>query len=64
LHGTLVIETAVKYADIIKPQKPAFKNVVAFNILPVYPPGKIDQQFLENLFRNRISLFPVCFCSI
>ncbi len=36
-----IAEADVFYADIIQTQKSAFKNIVAFFVLPIYPPGKI-----------------------
>jgi len=50
LHFARGVVAAVKHADIIQAQKSPFKNIVAVTVFPVYPPGKIDEQFLKNPF--------------
>ena len=42
--------TAVKDTDIVQPQKAAFKYILSVRIYPVYPPGKIEQQFIKCSF--------------
>jgi hypothetical protein len=39
----LQLRTPVEYPDIIKTKKPPFKHIVSVRVLPVKPPGEIDQ---------------------
>jgi hypothetical protein len=41
---------AVKDTNIIKAEKASFKNVFAKLILPVHPPGEVEEQFIECRF--------------
>src|SRR4030095_7288656 len=41
----------VEDANVVQSQEAALENVVAFLILPVYPPGEIQQQLSERLFQ-------------
>jgi hypothetical protein len=43
LHSRRIMKTSVEYTNIIKAKKPTFEDVVAVHILPVYPPGEIDE---------------------
>ena len=42
----------VEQPDIIHSQKSAFKNIISLLVFPVYPPGKIQEQFQENGFQE------------
>src|SRR5260370_6464963 len=42
----------VKDSDIVEAEKSALKNVCAVGILAVYPPGKIQEQLVKNLFEE------------
>ncbi len=44
---------AVENADIVQSQKAALKNIVAVIIFAIYPPGKIEQQLVEDRFQKR-----------
>src|SRR5690606_3456089 len=35
---------SVNHADVVQSQKAPFKDIVAFCIFPVYPPGEIEHQ--------------------
>src|SRR5260370_13556787 len=43
---------AVKDSDIVAAEKSALKNVCAVRVLAVYPPGKIQQQLVQNFFEE------------
>src|SRR5438105_980958 len=38
----------VEDADVVQPEKAAGKQVFAFDVLAVDPPGEIDEEFVEN----------------
>ena len=38
----------VEDPDVIEAEEPAGEKIVAVEILPVHPPGEVDQQFLKN----------------
>src|SRR5262245_21241025 len=44
---------SIEHADVIQSEKAACKQVSAFDILPVYPPGKIDDQFLKTAGKEK-----------
>src|SRR5690606_16171940 len=44
---------SVEGSNIIKTQKSSPKYIIAVFILPVYPPRKIEQQFLKHTFKKR-----------
>ncbi len=39
---------AVERADVVKAEEAALEDVVAFEVLPVDPPGEVDQQLVED----------------
>src|SRR4051812_17561863 len=39
---------AVEYPNVVEPEKPALKNVPAFDILAVDPPGKVEHELVED----------------
>src|ERR1700751_4663544 len=43
---------AIKYSDIVEPQKSALKNIRAVWIFAIDPPGKVQQQFVKNLLQK------------
>src|SRR2546425_1141401 len=43
---------AVEHCDVVQTKKPALKNVIAFVVDFVYPPGKIDEQFMKAPFEE------------
>src|SRR5205823_13009625 len=44
---------AVENADVIEPEETARKEVVAFGVFAVHPPGEVEQQLLEHAFKKR-----------
>src|SRR6476659_10688544 len=42
----------VKDADVIKPEETAFENIAAAGVFPIYPPGEIYQQLVEDRFKK------------
>ena len=38
----------VDRADVVQPKEPALEQVVALGVLPVHPPGEVDQQLVED----------------
>src|SRR5262245_26130119 len=48
---------AVEQADVIQPQEAALKNIAAFGVFAIDPPGKIEQHLMKNaLQENRVML--------
>src|SRR5881398_3809438 len=47
----------IEYADVIEPQESSLKDVVTFGIFPIHPPGKGEQQFVEDRFEKRAVAF-------
>src|ERR1700741_345566 len=43
----------VESSDIIQPEKSALKDVATGDVLPVYPPGEIEKQLVEDTFQKR-----------
>ena len=43
---------AIEDADVIKPEESAFENIFAFRIFPIHPPGKGEEQFVEDCFQK------------
>jgi len=43
---------AIEYADVIKPEESAFKNIFASRIFPIHPPGKGKEQFVKDCFQK------------
>src|SRR5205814_9714590 len=43
----------IEYGDVIEPEKAAGKEVVAFGVLAIHPPGKVEQQLLRHAFKKR-----------
>src|SRR5579863_10551939 len=43
---------SVKSSYIIQTQKTAFKKIIPILVFPVYPPGKIEQKFMEDRFQK------------
>src|SRR5580765_5671898 len=43
---------AIEDSDVIEPQKAALENIGAVRVLAIYPPGKIQKQFMKNLFKE------------
>ncbi len=39
---------AIEHTNIIHAQKAALKDIFAFRILAIYPPGIVEQQFLKH----------------
>jgi hypothetical protein len=37
------MKASVEHTNIIEAKKPTLKDVIAIHILPVYPPGEIDE---------------------
>ena len=48
---------AIKNANVIKPEEPALENIVAFGILAIHPPGKSDEQFVEDSLQKSAIAF-------
>ncbi len=48
--------TAIKDADIIEAQESAFKDIIAFSVFAINPPGEIQQQLVKNAFEKRAIL--------
>ena len=44
---------AIEYADVIEPEESSLKDIVTFGIFPIHPPGKGEQQFVEDRFQKR-----------
>src|SRR5689334_19769840 len=44
--------TAVKNPDIIQAEKTTLEDVFTVPVFAVYPPGKVQQQFLENTLQK------------
>src|SRR4029077_16513821 len=42
----------IEYADVIEPEESSLKDVVTFGIFAIHPPGKGDQQFVEDRFQK------------
>src|SRR5438094_2416149 len=47
----------IEYADVIEPQESSLKDVVTFGIFPIHPPGKGEQQFVEDRFQKSAVAF-------
>jgi hypothetical protein len=45
----------VEEPDIIHAKESTFKNIVALLIFSVYPPGKVQEEFGKNGFKNLVS---------
>src|SRR5204863_6289009 len=43
---------AIEHADVIQTEESALEDVFPFRILPVHPPGKGDEEFVENRFEE------------
>src|SRR5438876_10543451 len=43
----------IENADVIKPEETAGEKIVAFGVLAIHPPGKVEQQLLEHAFKKR-----------
>src|SRR5438876_8306391 len=47
----------IEYPDVIEAEEAAGEKIVAFGVLAVHPPGKVEQQLLEYAFEKcRVSL--------
>src|ERR1700675_3671195 len=42
----------VEDSDVVQAQKTALENVHAVGVFAIYPPGEIEQEFVENLFKE------------
>src|SRR5437762_5487050 len=42
----------IEYADVIEPEEFALEDIVTFGIFPIYPPGKCEQEFVEDRFQK------------
>src|SRR5438132_160532 len=43
---------AIKDADVVKPKKATLEDVVAFRVLAIDPPGKVEQQFVKHALQE------------
>src|SRR5882757_4290214 len=43
---------AIKKTDIVHSQEASFKNIIAFRILSVDPPGEIEKQLVKDGFQE------------
>src|SRR5262249_13215481 len=43
---------AIEHADVVESQKPALEDVHPFRILPVHPPGEVEQQLVEDALQE------------
>ncbi len=48
---------SVEDADVIKTEKAALENISSLGVLAVHPPGKGDEQFVENGFEKSAIAF-------
>ena len=48
---------AIEDADVIEAEKAALEHVYAFGVFSVYPPGEIEQEFLENALEKSTVAF-------
>src|SRR5207249_354336 len=48
---------AIEYADVIESEESPLEDIVTFGIFPIHPPGKGEQQFMENRFQERAVAF-------
>ena len=55
------LHVSVECANIIESQKTSAKYVVSLFVFTVYPPGKIEKQFLKNTFKERNVGLPIYF---
>src|SRR5438067_11753669 len=44
---------AFEYTNVIESEESSLKDVVTFGIFPIHPPGKGEQQFVEDRFQKR-----------
>ena len=49
---------AVEDADVVQPQEPALKDVLAEAILAVHPPGEVQQEFVEGQLEKILVRLP------
>src|SRR6202008_868389 len=49
---------SVEYSDIVQTEEAALKDVHAFGIFPVHPPGEIQQKFVKDAFEEIAISFP------
>src|SRR5205814_6562149 len=42
----------IEYAGVIEPEESALEDIVTFGIFPIYPPGKSEQEFVEDRFQK------------
>src|SRR5205823_12778176 len=42
----------IEDADVVEPEKPAFKNIVVAGVLAIDPPREIQEQLMENAFQK------------
>ena len=48
---------AIEYADVIEAEESALENIFALGILPIHPPGKGDEHFVEDRFQKSAIAF-------
>src|SRR5665647_1071962 len=51
--ATRHLNTTVKNSNVIEPEKPSLENIIATGILPVDPPGKIDNKLMKYSLQKR-----------
>src|SRR5262249_8106603 len=44
---------SVEDADIVEAEEAALKNISAFGIFAIHPPGEVEQEFLEDAFQKQ-----------
>src|SRR5207248_10545704 len=49
---TRQLVATIDYGDVVKSKEAALEDVVAFSIDLIHPPGKVDQQLVEDLFQK------------
>src|SRR5438067_12579537 len=48
---------AIEYTNVIESEESSLKDVVTFGIFPIHPPGKGEQQFVEDRFQKSAVAF-------
>src|SRR5205814_1295293 len=51
-HAGRQLHTAIHHLDVVQAQEAALEQVVPLRIDPVYPPRKVDQEFVETLLQE------------
>ena len=48
----------VEDADVVEPKEAALENVATAGVLPIHPPGEVDEQLVEDRFEKSAVAFP------